>query len=156
MASSPSSSSHLLNFNRPFTHVTVPTTTKLLYYRMKKSDGTSLSPLDVTLIERHWEDVLVARVLQRNIFAVCASLFVDEQRGYIHMYIRARDMREQSLSFLFRDVLENGHVSVDVIIREYGSSYDDFLHDRRQMCRQAVDQYHIFQERIRFVRNNRV
>ena len=110
MASSTSSSSHVLNFHRPFTHVTVPTTVKLLYYRVKKSDGTSLSPLDVTLIERHWEDVLVARVLQRNIFAVCASLFVDEQREYIHMYIRARDMREQSLSFLFRDVLENGHV----------------------------------------------
>ena len=155
MASS-SSSSHLLNLNRPFTHVTVPTTTKLLYYRMKKSDGTLLSPLDITLIERHWEDVLVSRVLMRNIFAVCASLFVDDQREYIHMFIRARDIREQSLSFLFREVLANGHVSVDATITEWGSSYDNFLHNRRQMCRSASDQYHIFQERIRFVRNNRV
>ena len=148
-------SSHLLNLNRPFTHVTVPTTTKLLYYRMKKSDGTLFSPLDITLIQRHWEDVLVSRVLMRNIFAVCASLFVDSQREYIHMFIRARDIREQSLSFLFRDVLENGHVSLDATITEWGSSHDNFLHNRRQMCTNASDQYHIFQERIRFVRNNR-
>ena len=153
---SSSSSSHLLNLNRPFTYVTVPTTRKLLYYRMKKSDGTLLSPLDIALIERHWEDVLVSRVLTRNIFAVCASLFVDEHREYIHMYIRARDIREQSLSFLFRDVLDNGHVALDATITEWGSSYDNFLHNRRQMCRSASDQYHIFQERIRFVRNNRV
>ena len=148
-------SSHLLNLNRPFTHVTVPTTTKLLYYRMKKSDGTLFSPLDITLIQRHWEDVLVSRVLMRNIFAVCASLFVDSQREYIRMFVRARDIREQSLSFLFRDVLDNGHVSLDATITEWGSSHDNLLHNRRQMCTDASDQYHIFQERIRFVRNNR-
>ena len=149
--------SHVLQLDRPFTHVTVSTTMKLLYYKLKKTNGTLFSPLDITLVERHWEDTLVGRVLLRNVFAVCASLFVDPQREFIHIFIRARDMREEALHFLFREVIDNGQVSVDAIITDCGSSYDEFQHNRRQYCKVASDQYHIFQERVRFVRkNNRV
>ena len=145
-------SAHILDLNRSFTTLTVPTTTKWLEYHLKKSDDDEFTPLEITLIARHWEDTLASRVLTRNIFAVCSSLFVEKDLKYMYMFVRARDMSEESLKFLYREIIENGRIALDVAIMDWGSRQDDFVSRRRQMCREASDQYHYFQERARFVR----
>lgn len=155
MSSTNSSTHHMLSFNRPFTQVTVATTTKLLYYFIKKTNGTVFSPLDITLIARHWEDMFASRLLVRNIFAVCASLFVDDDNCHMHMFVRARDIREEALRFLFNELIDNRQVSLDVMISDWGGAIEEFNHKRRQHCNNSRDQYHTFQERIRFVRSNR-
>ena len=100
-------SAHILDLNRSFTTLTVPTTTKLLEYHLKKSDDDEFTPLEITLT-RHWEDTLASRVLTRNIFAVCSSLFVEKDLKDMYMFVRARDMSEESLKFLYREIIENG------------------------------------------------
>ena len=145
-------SSQILDLNKAFTKLSIPTTTKRLEYCLEKSgDDEFFTPLEITVIVRHWEDTLASRVLQRNIFAVCSSLFVDKDLKNIYIFVRARDVSEASLKFLKREIVDNGSVALDVTITDWGSRQRDFLTKRCEMCKSASDQYHYFQERTRFV-----
>ena len=104
------------------------------------------------MIARHWEDTLANQVLQRNIFAVCSSLFVEKDLKNIYIFVRARGVSEASLNFLNREIVDNGRVALDVAISDWGSRQADCLTRRRQMCLVASSQYHYFQERTRFIR----
>ena len=141
-----------MTLNRPFTELTTPTTTKVLVYRLKKSNETRFTALEVALLARHWENTLASRVLTRNIFAVDASLFVEKDYEHMHMFVRARDTYEEALKFLYREIFDDGRLALDVSISDYMTVPDEFLNKRRDMCREASDQYHLYQERTRFVR----
>ena len=144
--------SHILDLNRAFTTLTVPTITKFLEYHMKKSNGDDFTPLELTLVTRHWEDTLASRVLTRNIFAVCSSLFVVKDASDMYMFVRARDMSEEALKFLYREIIENNRNALDVAISDWGLRQDDFISRQRRLCREADDQHHYFHERVRFVK----
>ena len=119
---------------------------------MKKSDGDDFTSLESTLITRHWEDTLASRILTRNIFAVCSSLFIVKDASEMYMFVRARDTSEESLKFLYREIIDNNRIALDVAISDWGLRQDDFLSRQRQWCREADDQYHYFHERVRFVK----
>ena len=142
----------ILDLKRAFTNLGIPTTTKWFEYELKKSGADDVfTLLEITVITRHWEDILASRVLQRHIFAVCSSLFVDKDWKTIYIFVRARDENEASLKFLNREIVDNSRVALDVAITDWGSSEVDFLTRRREMCLIARDQYHYFQERTRFI-----
>ena len=148
----PKSQPHTLDLNRAFTQLpSMSTVTKRLEYRLKKSNEEEFTPLEITLIARHWEDTLASRGLTRNILATCASLFVEKDMKYMYMFVRARDTSEEALNFLYREIFDDGRIGLDVTISEWGPKHTEFFNRRRQMCLIASDQFHYFHERIRFI-----
>lgn len=146
--------------NRRFHILARTSCTKLLFYEIKRSasvhngveyaEGEPFSPFEVLRIMRRWEQVLQERLSDRYMFSCDASVFVGKDNKDIAIFVKARDESESQLQFLFNTLVENDRPQTEVKIYDMSDDEDFFISNRKEFCSVAVDQEHIFLEKVRF------